>query len=656
LIDRKLEPAEELSGAEAADYRRLSERHLRFIDLPFVRKAADLGVGKGRVLDVGCGPGHTAVALARRCPGLVVYALDYSRDMLDAVRENALAARVSDRVIPVQGDAGAIDFPDGHFDLVICLHTLHHLPDPFPAIKEMGRVLAPDGALMIRDLMRPRSLRQAAIMVAMSGFLLKYDPQGQRQYYNSLLAAFTHVDAREFARATGLAGVTVARRITHHFDLIRPARTSRARAVRASEGVRTRRPLSLNNSLAHGICNYNCQTCGVNKASYHGPREYQPYAVTAKLIERVKEAARAGIRVRYIANSGDGEPTLHPQFAQRMGMFGRMIREWDAPGLSAPEVGVVTNGLRLLEPGILDAIADNGLTLLVSFPTPEPEAYGQLVMGRPEMGAELLARVAPGIEKAMKLRAAGRLSRLYFHVSPPDREVVCRDFPKTVEFLTVAARRAGLDELDLVLFPATSNRSGLVRNKVKGFDAYPALFKAYHGRAFGGVRVRMIISYRRFFRKTGEILDLIRSFDQPCMWNAHLFVTAAGDSICCNDQAVCAPQGNVLCHSIAELMVRKERHLPDEVCAGCDQRPDRMQGNLFVKVFSLAARARMALARCARRGEALTENPRPVVVTRCQAEAVPEPIRARQVPPAATRPVPTAVLSGSGERDPAERN
>ncbi len=361
--------------------------------------------------------------------------------------------------------------------------------------------------------------------------------------------------------------------------------------------MRTRRPLSINNSLVHGICNFNCQTCGVNKPSYTGPREFQLRSVTEALIERVKAAGRAGIRVCYIANSGDGEPTLHPEFVQRMAMFGRMIREWDAPGAPVPEVGVVTNGLRLTEPGVLEAVAANSLTLLVSFPTSEPEAYGQLVMGRPEQGVELLSRVLPGIERAMELKAAGWLKRLYFHISPPDREVVLRDFPKTVERLTAMAGRAGLGELDLVLFPATSNRSGLVKNKVKGFSAYPDLFRAFHGKAVNGVRLNLTISYRRFFRKRSEILDLVRSFDLPCMWNAHLFITSGGDSICCNDQAVRSPQGNILRHSIAELMVRKERHRPDAVCAGCDQRPDRLTGSLFARTMGLTGRLRLALAR-----------------------------------------------------------
>ncbi|HOX06003.1 MAG TPA: radical SAM protein [Planctomycetota bacterium] len=446
------------------------------------------------------------------------------------------------------------------------------------------------------------------------------------------------------------------------FNLLRRAAFAlSSRRVRGLAGLepagctmRTRRPLSLNNSLVHGICNCNCQTCGVNKAGYKGPREYQPREVTGRLIARVEQAAAAGVRVRYIANSGDGEPTLHPEFRERMDMFGAMLRNWAAP-VPAPEVSVVTNGQRLLVPGVLEAVAGNRLTLIVSFPTTEPADYGRLMFGRPERGAETLETAKAGIRRAMELRAEGRIPRLCFHLSPPEREMVRRGFPETVGFLTREAERAGLGEVELVLFPATSNRSGLVRSRGSSVDFYPDLVRAFNGRAVNGVRVNMSISYRRFFPKVWEVLDLVRSFSLPCMWNAHLFITAAGDSICCNDQAVRAPRGNVLTDSIASLMARKEAHLPGAVCAGCDQRPDRMKGGLAVTVFSLLARARLALARLAahgRRAESVREQAPAGESRPAAAEAAKGYAFARRMPPEAPAP---AGMEQAGFPDSRER-
>ena len=108
--------------------------------------------------------------------------------------------------------------------------------------------------------------------------------------------------------------------------------------------MRGKRPIFINNSLVHGICNYNCRLCGVNKETYQGPKEYQPREVTQKLIERCREAAREGISIRYLENSGDGESTLHPEFAARMDDFGDMIRTWDNRRIPPPNVCVVSNG------------------------------------------------------------------------------------------------------------------------------------------------------------------------------------------------------------------------------------------------------------------------------------------------------------------------
>jgi mRNA-degrading endonuclease RelE of RelBE toxin-antitoxin system len=145
----------------------------------------------------------------------------------------------------------------------------------------------------------------------------------------------------------------------------------------ALQNLRTRRPISINNSLVHGICNYSCKLCGVNKPHFRGPKGFQSRQVTKGLLQRVKEAARAGIQVRYIANAGDGEPTLHPEFKEQMAMFGDLIRNWDVIGMEPPEVSVVTNGARLLEPGVLETFTANPLTLIISFPTPDPEGYGE---------------------------------------------------------------------------------------------------------------------------------------------------------------------------------------------------------------------------------------------------------------------------------------
>ena len=214
-----------------------------------------------------------------------------------------------------------------------------------------------------------------------------------------------------------------------------------------------------------------------------------------------------------------------------------------------------------------------------------------------DKGQKLLKKAIPGIKRMMKLKAEGKLSCLHFHVSPPDREVVRRDFPQTVEFLTGMAQEVGLDEVSFVMFPTTSNRSGLIRNKIKTWDGYKDFFRSYNGRRVNGVRVRMTTVLKRFFPRYSEILDMIRAYDYPCIWNGNFLLTAAGESICCNDQAVRSPMGDILTHSIRELMVLKEQYTPSRACAGCDASPFKMKGTFVATTLNVGGRARFALTR-----------------------------------------------------------
>ena len=95
------------------------------------------------VLDVGCGSGVVAVTAARR--GARVSALDLTPALIERGRQNASLAHVE--VDFVEGDAEALPYADGTFEVV--LSQLGHIfaPRPEVAVAEMLRVLKPGGRL-----------------------------------------------------------------------------------------------------------------------------------------------------------------------------------------------------------------------------------------------------------------------------------------------------------------------------------------------------------------------------------------------------------------------------------------------------------------------------------------------------------------------------
>jgi ubiquinone/menaquinone biosynthesis C-methylase UbiE len=105
--------------------------------------------GDERALDVACGPGLLAKALAPVVGSFV--GVDLTSAMIDKARLIAGEAKLSNARFEV-ADATALPFADGSFDLAVTRLALHHMADPARSLAEMTRVLAPGGHLAVFDI------------------------------------------------------------------------------------------------------------------------------------------------------------------------------------------------------------------------------------------------------------------------------------------------------------------------------------------------------------------------------------------------------------------------------------------------------------------------------------------------------------------------
>jgi ubiquinone/menaquinone biosynthesis C-methylase UbiE len=105
-------------------------------------------IGNGTILDLGSGTGYLSIEIARRAPGLQVYGIDLSRQMVKIARRHAKGVG---NVRFVFGNAARLPFKDNSIDLVVSTGASHHWKTPRIIFDECYRVLKPDKEAWIYD-------------------------------------------------------------------------------------------------------------------------------------------------------------------------------------------------------------------------------------------------------------------------------------------------------------------------------------------------------------------------------------------------------------------------------------------------------------------------------------------------------------------------
>ena len=117
------------------------EKNLRYLERALSDVPEDFS---GKLLEVPVGTGVLSMPVYRDLPEAEITRLDYSPDMMAAAQERAKKAGI-ENVRFVQGDVGALPFPDESFDIVLSLNGFHAFPDKEAAYRETFRVLKVGG-------------------------------------------------------------------------------------------------------------------------------------------------------------------------------------------------------------------------------------------------------------------------------------------------------------------------------------------------------------------------------------------------------------------------------------------------------------------------------------------------------------------------------
>lgn len=176
---------------------------------------ARAGLAGKRVVDVGCGGGLLAEAMAHR--GARVTGIDLGEAPLAVARLHAAESGVEVDYRQVSVEALAEEMP-GEFEVVTCLEMLEHVPDPAAVVRACAVLVKPGGQLFFSTLNRnPKSY---ALAILGAEYVLRLLPRGTHDYAKFIrpaeLAGWCRAAGIEVQEQSGLVYNPLTRRYRLH--------------------------------------------------------------------------------------------------------------------------------------------------------------------------------------------------------------------------------------------------------------------------------------------------------------------------------------------------------------------------------------------------------------------------------------------------------
>lgn len=205
-----LEEDQALAYAEA-DF---SEPHNRFVELFKEVFANNI---TGYVLDLGCGSADISIRFAKAYPQCTIHGVDGSKAMLKLGQKAILAHQLDQRIQLISSYLPTNDMPRKSYDAVISNSLLHHLRDPQVLWQTVRKFARPGTPVLVMDLMRPESEAEAKTFTAT---YVGQEPEIlRRDFYNSLLAAYTPDEVQWQLERAGLTALSIRLVSDRHFAI-----------------------------------------------------------------------------------------------------------------------------------------------------------------------------------------------------------------------------------------------------------------------------------------------------------------------------------------------------------------------------------------------------------------------------------------------------
>jgi len=211
-MQRVLEPEVMDTWEEAMEYDAMDFTE---VNTAFARRAIEVGPPSGLLLDAGTGTARIPILICQQRPQLQAIAIDLSQKMLLVGARNIEQAGLQSQIMLEWVDVKQLPYPNQQFDMVISNSLIHHLPDPLPFFLEMQRVLKPNSAILLRNLIRPPEA--AALNALVAGIGAEYNERQKQLFHDSLHAALTLDEVKALLQQAGLEGAMVYQSSDYHW-------------------------------------------------------------------------------------------------------------------------------------------------------------------------------------------------------------------------------------------------------------------------------------------------------------------------------------------------------------------------------------------------------------------------------------------------------